>query len=292
MPSFIAQTTHVQGGFWIGEVGVDTPANYLTNFFYYLENSFTRGWAALFMIAIVALTVTLIPKVYKKINARERKSYLLVASIAFVAPAILFVLSMPPLSSVFVVRYLLPSLVFVSIFLAVVLVVGTKKWRPIYRAIPILLVVAMSIFGIQNVYWYGNYNKNSHAHIQVKEVIELIRDKAPVGTPIVANSPWVYYEASFYSTPDYPVYFIDEATTYDYGSLAMLRDKDIGKIKDLQAFKKQHRNIWYIGSVSNENGGHVKGYQESWMPNETVSAYSYITNKSSYGATSYTFSAE
>lgn len=289
IPLFFVQTKHVQSGFWIGQVGVYTPANYMSNFFYYLEQGVTTSWAGLFLVAIAILTIALLPRVSKRLTAAERKSYLLIASIAWAAPAILFVLSMPPLSSVFVERYLVPSLVLMSIFFAVVLVVGTRGWRPVYRALPIAAVAGMMIFGITNVYYYGNYNKNSHTHILTRQAVELVQQSAPAGTPIVANSPWIYYEASFYSTDDYPVYFIDEATEYTYGSLDMLKYRDIGKITNLEEFKENNPVIWYLGGTEEDS---VSPHEDSWQMLQTVSTYDHITGKSVYKATEYRVSEE
>lgn len=287
VPYFISQTKHVQSGFWIGPVSAGTPVNYLTNFFYYLGTGDAKSWLALIFSIVVILTISLLPRVYKTLNPKQRKNYLMVVAVSWVSPAILFLLSMPPLSPVFVERYLVPSMTFMSIFFAVVLVVGTKGWKTIYRLIPITLVAVMFIFGIQNVYWYGNYNKNSHVHIQVREAVELARSSSPKGTPIIANSPWSYYEASFYSNPDYPIYFIEEATEYEYGSLAMLRDSDIGKIKDLDSFKAEHPEAWYLGAVSED--GSVTPYQDSWTAEKTVGEYSYLMKKVYHGATLYRF---
>lgn len=289
IPHFIAQTKHVQSGFWIGSAGVYTPANYLTNFFYYQEQSVTVNWWALLLIGVAVLTVVLLPKVMKQLSKPEKNFFILLTSIAWVGPAILFLLSMPPLSPVFVARYLIPSMVLLSVFFAAVLVVGTKAWKPVWRLLPIAVVAGMMVHGIGNVYWYGNYNKNSHTHVLTRQAIELVHQTAPVGTPIIANSPWVYYEASFYSTDDYPVYFIDENTEYTYGSLDMLKHRDIGKIKNLEEFKKQHPVIWYLGGTQDEN---ISPYEDSWQMIQTVSTHDYIKGESVYKATEYRISGE
>lgn len=289
IPVFAFQTGAVQSGFWIGNVGVETPANYLTNFFFYLEQWQVKDWWALIFFIVLTVAIIVVPKVYKQLTAPEKKKYLLIALIAWLAPAILFVLSLAPLSSVFVERYLIPSMVVGSIFFAATLVLGTRKWRPLFRAVPIVLVAAMMVFGVTNVYKYGNYNKNSHTHIYTRQVIEMVKEKAPVGTPIVANSPWIFYEAVFYTSDEYPVYFIDGATDYIYGSLNMLRDRDMHKIKDIEAFKKEHPVIWYIGNTSEES---VPAFQPSWDALQTVGAYDSLTDKTIYKATEYRITEE
>lgn len=285
LPFMALQLGIVQGGgFWIAPVTTGTPANYFTNVFYYLEHDQVQGWLALALITLLVLLVVLLPKVYKTLARPERKTFLLVSALAWIPPVLLFLASMPPLRSSFVERYLMPSIVAFMIFMAVILVVGTRRWKPILRALPILGIVAMMIFGITNVYKYGNYNKNTNYHIFTRQVIEQIQKEGKPGQPIVAQTPWVFYEAIPYATADHPVYFIDATADYRYGSLAMLKDNDMHKIKDIDAFEKQNPVIWFIGQ--NENGD-IPPYQSSWTPIQTVSIPDEISGKTIYRATEY-----
>lgn len=289
IPSLLSQTKTVQSGFWIGPAGPDSLTNYVTNFFFYLEHNQVIGWWALVLFVLIAFVILAIPRAYKSLSAKEKRNYLLIVAMAWLAPLVLFLLSLPPLSSVFVERYLIPSMVALSIFFAVTLVVGTKKWKPWLRVFPIILVVGMMIFGITNVYKYGNFNKNSNTHILSREIVQKVQAEAPAGIPIVANSPWIFYEAIFYNTAEHPIYFIDEATDYIYGSLDMLRDRDLHKIKDLDQFKKDNPVIWYIGNTTEVD---VAPYQDSWQKVRTVGVYDDLTKKEVYKATEYRFSEE
>ncbi len=290
LPFMALQLGIVQGGgFWIGPVSPDTPVNYLTNYFYYLEHGQVQGWFALVMIAVVVVIVALLPKVYKSLGEKAKSSFLLIASLAWAPPVLLFLASLPPLRSSFVDRYLIPSVVALSIFLAVILVVGTKSWKPFWRALPIIAIIGMMIVGITNVYHYGNFNKNSNTHIMTRQAVQAAQAASPAGTPIVANSPWIFYEAAPYATEDYPIYFIDENTQYTFGSLDMLKNNDIHKIKDLKAFEKEHDTIWYLG---NTNDADVAPYDESWAKLQTIGIYDDLTGKTIYKVTEYRVSAE
>jgi len=276
-------------GFWIGPVSLDTPTNYLTNIFYYLEHDQAQGWFALALITIAILVTVLVPKLYKSFTKSEKSNFILIASIAWVPVILLFLTSLPPLRSSFVDRYLIPAIIALMVFMAVVLVVGTKKWRPIFRALPILLIAGMMIFGITNVYKYGNYNKNTNYHIVTRDVIEAINEKAQPGEPIIANTPWNFYESVPYSTNEHPVYFIDASVEYIFGSLDMLKDNDLHKIKDIKAFAKENPVIWYIGQA---DSGDIPPYSDSWVKLQTVSYYDPLTDNSLYRATQYRISGE
>jgi len=289
IPFMLIQFTTVQGGFWIGPVSSDTLMNYFTNIFYYLEHGQAQGWAALLLLGVLGLLIVLTPKVYKALNRTDKKSYLLITTTALIPIAVLFILSLPPLKPLFVERYLIPAAIVFAIFAAVTIVIGTRKWRPILRILPVVIIAGMMIFGITNVYKYGNYNKNSNTHILTRELIEDITATTEPGVPIVANSPWIFYEAVGYTTEDHPVYFIDANTQYIYGSLDMLKYRDQNKIKDFEAFKKQHPVIWYIGVTGDED---VPAYQKSWQKQRTIALYDYLSNKTEYRGTLYQVSAE
>jgi 4-amino-4-deoxy-L-arabinose transferase-like glycosyltransferase len=290
LPFMLKQLGVVQfTGFWIGPVGVDTPTNYATNIFYYLEHGQVQSWLALALLLIVILVIVLVPQVYKGFVKAEKSKFILISSIAFVPPILLFLASLPPLRSSFVERYLIPSIIFYAVFMAIVLVVGTKKWRPIFRVLPILIVAGMMIFGITNVYKYGNYNKNTNVHIVTRDVVKTIQQTGKPGEPIIATNPWLFYEAVPYSTPEHPVYFIDANTQYIYGSLDMLKDNDMHKIKDLDAFAKANPIIWYLGQA---DSGDIAPYKDSWVKLQTVTYHDSLTGKESYRATQYRINGE
>jgi len=276
-------------GFWIGPVSTDTPVNYLTNYFYYLEHGEVQGWFALAMIAIVTVIILVLPRVYKSLGAQAKSSFLLITSLAWAPPILLFLASLPPLRSSFVERYLIPSVIALSIFLAIVLVVGTRSWKPFWRAVPIVVIIGMMIVGITNVYHYGNFNKNTNFHIMARQAVEEAQNSSPKGTPIIAASPWAFYEVIPYSTEDYPIYFIDKGTEYIYGSLDMLKYNDQHKIKDLEAFEKEHKTIWYISGTHDVD---VAPYDSSWVKLQTVGPYDELMGESYYKATEYRVSGE
>lgn len=290
LPFMAYQLVVVQSaGFWIGPVSANTPSNYLSSYFYYSDGGQAQGWWALAIIAITVLIIGLVPKVYRNLSAAAKRSFILIASLALVPPTLLIFASLPPLQSSFVDRYLVPSVVALSVFLAIVLVVGTRGWKPFWRAAPIVVVVGMMIFGITNVYYFGNYNKNTSMHILSRQVIDEIHKASPEGAVIIADSPWTFYEAIPYSTDKYPVYFTNQNTEYKYGSLKMLNDNDQHKIKDIDAFQKQNPVVWFVGT--NETGD-INAYGSNWQKLQTVSVHDEITGKTLFKATKYSASAE
>lgn len=269
-------------GFWIGPVSIDTLSNYFANVFYYLEHGQVQGWLAFAVLLVLALLVVLAPKAYMALRPAEKRYFLLIASLALVAPLLLFLISLPLPRSSFVERYLVPAATTFSLFMALVFVIGTRRWKMVWRVSAVGLVVVMMIFGVSNVYKYGNFNKNSNTHILTRQVVEQARAESETGVPIVAADPWIFYEAVAYDNQNHPVYFIDESTEYKYGSLDMLKDNDFHKIKDLAAFEAQYPYFWYIANTGDET---VAAYKPTWKAVKTVSATDDLTGQVRYKAT-------
>ena len=290
LPFMVVQLGTIQGyGFWIGSIGIDTITNYFTNIFYYLEHDQAIGWLGILLIAVLTTLVVLMVRTLKTLPRADKQKYFLVLALSFVPVVLLLLTSLPPLQPSFVERYLVPAIIGFSIFMAITLVVGTRKWRPIFRILPILIISGMMIFGITNVYKYGNYNKNSDTHTLTRELIEQVVAKAKPGEPIVSNSPWLFYEAIAYNSDDNPIYFIDANNQYVFGSLDMLKAKDLHKIKDVNAFEKQHPVIWYIGTTQDTD---VPPYEPTWKKLQTIALSDELSGKTEYRATEYRVSGE
>lgn len=285
LPALIRQVLDVQiNGFWIPPVTSATLPNFLTNVLYYQDQETVNPWATLFLIGTAIVIGILAVRLLKSLDSEKRRGYTLIFALAFVPVILLFLASMPPLRSSFVDRYLIPSTLAIPLFAAVTLTLSTKTLKLAWRkAIGGLIVIAM-VFGIYNVYQLGNFNKTLHTTNNTRQAIEAITAKASDGQPIIADSPWLFYEAVFYSTDNHPVYFIDANTEYRYGSLNMLRDNDQHKIKDLTAFTKEHPVVWYLGRPGNST---LSAPQDTWIQLNQVQVNDSKSNKPSYKAVQY-----
>lgn len=272
LPAMAIQLVVVQtGGFWIGDVGVDTVGSYFGTLVYFLQSYQITGWFAAALIAAGVLVTVLAVKTFQRLKAHERPSYLLLLCLAAVPPILLFIASLPPLTPSFVERYLLPAAIASALFTGIILTVGLRRTKLWQRGVVALVIVGMLVSGLGNMYYYGNYNKNSRTGIETETLVRQAMDRAEPGVPIIANTPWVFYEAIFYATDEHPVYFLDETTDYYFGSLDMLKYNDAHKIKDLDAFVKDHPVVWYIG-YANEA---LEAPRDSWRVIDTTS----VTNR-------------
>ncbi|MEI6054289.1 MAG: glycosyltransferase family 39 protein [Candidatus Saccharibacteria bacterium] len=285
MKYFILQTSVVQAfGFWIPAVTPDTLPNFITNIFFYLEVGTVNGWFALGIILAVVFLAILAAKVYKAQNKEQRQSYRLIMAVAFVPALLLIVLSMPPLRSAFVDRYLVPSVLFVSIFIGVTLGQGLRFIKLKWRLLLVALLVGFMAYGVTNVWYFGNYSKTSNASNNTRQIIESVVEKAQPGQPIIASSPWLFYEAIPYAQADNPMYFINAKTEYKSGALDMLKYNDYHKIKDIDKFVAENPIVWYVGLPRGEA---FDPPYSNWRALQKLSVADSINGKPAYEAIQY-----
>jgi mannosyltransferase len=284
LPFFIKQIFTVQAfGFWIPPVTSITLINFMTNVIYYRDASDAKGWLALGLIIAVTLLAVLAFRIYKSQNEVQRQAYRLIITLAFIPTLLLFMLSMPPLRSSFIDRYLITSTLGIAIFIGVTLTFGFKFLRPKWRIILTVFIAGLMIIGITNVWQLGNYNKNSHASNNTRQIVEAIAKKSKNDQPIIAATPPFFYEVVFYSNDSHPVYFID-ASKYEYGSLDMLKYNDQHKIKDMTVFAHDNPIFWYVGYSS---AGKLDAPYSNWKPIQEVSIKDSVSGKPAYKAIQY-----
>jgi hypothetical protein len=286
LPVFIGQSLVVQiAGFWIPPVNPGTPLNFLTNIVYYRDLSDTTAWWAFGIIAAAVFLGVLAYKVYKSLNKTDRQSYRLIMTLAFVPIIILFLISIP-IRPTFIDRYLITSTVGIAMFIGVTLAYGYKYLRVKWRYISTIFIAILMILGIANVYYLGNYNKNSNDSNETRQIVQAANAEAVNGQPFIAATPYYFYEVVFYETSNHPVYFINPSS-YQFGSLDMLRYSSAHKITDISAFAKKNPIIWYIGWIGN---GDLTTPYPNWKEIKKVTINDYVTGKPEYEAIQYKIS--
>jgi mannosyltransferase len=283
MPFLVIQFLTIQGyGFWIKPVSVTTVPDFLADFSLFSDAGSVKSWVALGFYFLVVVFVVLIVKVLRTLEGKQRDGYLLMISLVTVPMILLLLMSMPPLRSAFVDRYLLTSVVFLSLLIGATLVLSRRFVGAVATGAIGLVVIALFVTGIINQATIGNYNRSSNQSNNVRQLVEAVRAKAPAGTPILASTPWIFYEAVIYTTPDSPIYFVNETTQYRYGSLTALAEDDTFKIKNVTEFGQRHPDLWVI---SNLHDTPPKPLRSTWQQKESVVIYDDLTGKPLFQAT-------
>lgn len=286
MPSLIYQLVVVQAaGFWISPVTPGTLLNFTTNVVYYLELNKVTGWLALGLIVIVFAICALSFKIYKLQNRTEQQSYRLIIALAILPAILLFLSSMPPLRPSFVDRYLIPSTFGIALFIGITIALSGKIFnKNKLRIVLIGLLLGMLMFGIYNVWQYGNYNKTLSTSNNTRQIIEKIISNSSDNQPIIADSPWLFYEVNFYETRNHLTFIINDKTEYKYGSLDMLKYNSDHKIMNIDSFAQTNQIVWYVG-VPGE--GTFNPPYSNWKQLKTVNVTDSVSGKSTYKAVQY-----
>ncbi len=283
IPVFIGQSLVVQiAGFWIPPVTPGTPLNFLTNTVYYRDLGDTTSWLAFAIIIAAIFLGVLAYKVYKHFNEVDKQSYRLIMTLAFVPMIILFLISVP-IRSTFIDRYLITSVVGIALFIGVTLVYGYKYLRIRWRYISTVFIAGLMIIGIANVYYLGNYNKNTSNTNQTRQITQVAIDHGLDGQPIIAATPWFFYEVVFYQTNNHPVYYL-APDRYIFGSLDMLKYSNAHRISDIDTFTNQNPIWWYVGWVGN---GDLKAPYSNWKEIKSIQINDPINGKPEYKAIQY-----
>lgn len=232
IPAFLTQTATVQQGFWIPGVTFSTIPDYISEAAYFKEfsNHVDAWWALLLIIWVVIFGIML---------HRTKKKPKLLICLTFLPPILLFILSMPPLSSMFVSRYVTYSAILVFALAGILVMTNFKKSAKLALAF-LILTLGVETYGIINV-------ETREPKGYSKEIVMSIRALSEDGEPTVLKDGGLQeYDFSFYSTDKNPIYIVNEWTDYPWGSTYPLRDyraTTIEKLSDLKADK-----FWVIAS--------------------------------------------
>ena len=278
IPSLFSQTGSVESGFWISEMSGVKLADYWSELLVYQNSTDLKNW--LFVLVVLA-TITIFTLAIKT-HAKQK----LLLMLAIMPLALLILLSMPPFAPMFVPRYILFSIVAVSIISGVSLVLygrmplprknrdRAQRRRILVIAFSAIVLVSTSIIGVGSVYSIGNMNRTNGSKSTSRELYEtIVALDNNENLAIICASEWLYYDMSFYSTVEHSVYFMNETMKYDMGSLYPLRDTYFGRIDDLDKFISKRDSFWYITTISKKTGKPAKTFpREDW----TIREYSTV----------------
>ena len=269
LPAFFTQTATVQQGFWIPGVTFATLPDFFSEIAIFKEfaKDVDAWWALLLIVWLVFFGIMVYRALRKTPNREksfsletrkktfkfsftksikeqpEKKKLLFLIILVVVPPVILLVLSMPPLSSMFVSRYVTYSAILIWA-LAGVLIMKSYKSTRVLAIIFAVLTLGTEVLGIVNV-------EVREPRGYSKEIVTAIRELSEKGEPAVLKDGGLQeYDFSFYSTDEHPIYIVDEWTDYPWGSTYPLRDyrsTTIDKLSDLKADK-----FWVITSKDAE----------------------------------------
>ncbi|MDR0887331.1 MAG: glycosyltransferase family 39 protein [Candidatus Nomurabacteria bacterium] len=238
LPLMIRQTLTSQTISWIPRVSADTFVNFFSQSLTSADANEIKNYFAILFMGGAAVAIFAIAKLLKKPVDKNVKLLVLLASVPVV---LLFLLSMPPLRSVFIDRYLLFSLVAIPILVGIGIMEIKKPWL---RWLSCVLAGALLCGGIV-IRARFDVGAGSMKEVMVSSEIALLGEAVIVD----ASGERMFLDADFYSTEDVPVYFFDSKAKYGSGGgFILMEAADAAKIRDedFDEFLHDHARFWYV----------------------------------------------
>ena len=236
IPRFFTQIGSVQGGFWIPPISFSSMADFFTSVLFFNKAQEVTGWGFAFGVTLVVFFILALITIFRKASAKNKK-YVKYASILVVVPfLIMTILSLPPLTSTFVDRYILYSIVALWALFGIVAVLLKSG---LLKNLLIVTVFIVASFGVVFV-------ENREPRGYVKEILAETFVAAEAGEPIIADGVWIYYDGIFYSSDEHPIYLFDEDVNYEYGSLEPIRNYHYNVVDSKEDFLKDKKSVWFV----------------------------------------------
>lgn len=236
IPSFFNQIKTVQNGFWIPEMSFETTADFISSALFFNKAQEVTSWGLIIGVLLIVIEFITFMKVYRETSIKNQSKLKTLLLLIFVPIAVMVVLSLPPLTSSFVDRYVLYSIVALWILFGVT--IALSKHDGLKNALCVLVILVAG-FGIVFV-------EKREPRGYISEILAETFIAAEEEEPIIANDVWTYYDGIFYTTEKHPIYLFEEGVNYEYGSLEPIRNYRVNLVENSEEFLKKYEKVWYI----------------------------------------------
>lgn len=246
LPSFYSQVKTVQAGFWIPPVSFETMGDFTASLLFFNKAQEVTGWGLMFgLLLLVGFGVGL-NQTFKTVKAEERQKLKDVIWLIVAPFLVMTVLSLPPLTSSFVDRYILYSIVLFWALLGIIVGLLKNKRLKIILASLVIIVAGLGVSFVENRKPRG----------YIKEIVAETFAVAKEGEPIIADGVWTYYDGVFYSSEKHPIYLFENEVDYKYGSLEPIRNYRVNVVGSGEEFLKDKKSVWFVTDRSEGGNGY------------------------------------
>lgn len=191
------------------------------------------GWSALGITVAAGLSLFLIDRARHHMSGKSRQSVQLLVLLVIVPLVFFIIISLPPLSPIFVPRYLAHISLFIYVLIGVAVALG---WRYGYRLSAVVLFVtgvAVLIWGNGQLATAGNFNFERMQRPQTVKVRQLIDCNKSV---VIADDAYTYINNLYYFNGCDMRFYSSYPILYE-GGYAWLANSDdrLASSKDLTA---------------------------------------------------------
>ncbi len=260
LPSLISQVVAVEHGYWIDPITPSALMNFFSQSLLYFE--YVEKNTPFFILTLITLAVVIITTftTYGEMGKNTKSKFLLIVFVVFIPFLSLILLSIPPLSPVYITRYLTYSLTLFWVLVAILIVQSNSTVSFLSKILAALMLVC-SILGFFNVCKDNNYQP---VFKEITAQIELIDDDDKVTPIIFDEASSDAFNAVFYGTEKHPMYIIDPMEGW-HAALPLSR---YGKnyISDFEKFKEETPAFWrivpsHIASAKTKRDAEKQGFK-------------------------------
>ncbi len=270
LPALIYRFIEVQGsGFWIKPLSMDTLVSTITMAMTYHKAAQTTGWYTVIILIIATGAVAGGMRLYRMLNKSEKSAFMLLIITSALPIVLLILLSLPPLQSSYVYRYVLTAIGVGSLVLGVVF---TKApfvlWK---KSILTVAVLSLGITGCIHAVRAGNQNLDIGQITMVGQSISDIYATSE-RAPIIVRSVYNYYAAAAYEQPNEgKIFFIFNEQLGKIGSTRMLYDfPEARGIQNMESFLRDNTRLWIL-SGDRATANHPPG--NGWQKGRSITKY-------------------
>ena len=256
LPTLISQTKRVTGGFWIPQISPTTLPDQIARYVFNTDTAqFTElngDRAGLILtVALSLVVVSLLVVIIKSIILKDTKLQLLLGT-ALIPPLIVFVLSLPPMTPLFVARYFayFAPAFYVGVAAAIATYIG-RRWQPFAYA----LTLSLFTVGILNSFFVGNYNWHTKTYATTEPVAEFLHESVDVSQDgIIVRGAEEYLNTLYYyeTTDGHSITTNVYAQSYDwFNDQFPLLQGDILKVAQIDELPMHYNFAWVVYDCNN-----------------------------------------
>ncbi len=212
------------------EITLTKLVDVVTIFLTYKPEWTTGGWVSLAVLALLIGLIGSFIAVFSKVKNQQRRYLMLYVFMAGIPLLFFAIMSLPPLQSIFLPRYLSHVAIWIYLLVAVVIALSTailkNKWRT-YGVYGLLLLIL----------GYGTFNLTVDGNItfervqkpmarQLHEEFEKLGLQCDDSTTLLADDPYIYIETIYYYEPCEMKFYYPEDFVYR-GGYAPLSGSDL-----------------------------------------------------------------
>lgn len=247
LPWLCIQFFVVQIGFWTPPITMATPLDFWAESLFTLESTQVTGWMVILGLAIIALMIVLFVQWFKKASKKDRYRLFLIACMIILPPTLLMLVSMPPLKTLYVTRYVLHSTLFLWALAGVLIVHYFMKGKKFYKLAAISLGIGLmgcATIGLITVETRADKN-------DVQALMADIKEANNDQKPILAPTEYIYFDAIHYDSEQTPVYGVNDWYSYYYGAHKTINQYHYHVIDDLDDFLNNNKTLWLVVDSDN-----------------------------------------